>query len=131
MEKEIIALQGLEFTLKKATLEQQKKVFQYSNRMNRAIMTELKDSLLEVEKYKGNPESVDFIYAQNEYNLKSIQVASEFAYNEDNLRELFELMLDGEIDKIDYKNGDADEMVLLSKSLIDKFFFKLKEKQAN
>ena len=131
MEKEIFALQGLEFTLKKATLEQQKKVFQYSNRMNRAIMTELKDSLLEVEKYKGNPESVDFIYAQNEYNLKSIQVASEFAYNEDNLRELFELMLDGEIDKIDYKNGDADEMVLLSKSLIDKFFFKLKEKQAN
>ncbi len=131
MEKEIFALQGLEFTLKKATLEQQKKVFQYSNKMNRDIMSALKDSLLEVEKHKGNPESVDFVYAQNEYNLKSIEVASEFAYNEDNLKEIFELMLDGEVDKIDYKNGDADEMVLLSKSLIDKFFFKLKEKQAN
>lgn len=122
-------LQGLEFTLKKATLEQQKRVFQYSNKMNKAIMSELKDALLEMEKYKEDKTSVNYLFAENDYNLKLVQVSTEYAYNENNLKELFELMLDGDVDKIDYKNGDADEMVNLSKILIDNFFSKLKLKQ--
>ena len=128
MEKYI--LQGLEFTLKKATLEQQRNVFNYSNKMNKAIMNELKESLLEMEKYKEDRTSVNYLFAENDYNLKMVQVSSEYAYNENNLKELFELMLDGEVDKIDYKSGDADEMVNLSKVLIDNFFSKLKSKQA-
>lgn len=123
MEKPKITLQGLEFTIKD-TFDSHKKIIALNKKIKKYLMDSLKDSLLEVEKYANNPKSIEYIYAKANYELSADEMSSNYYYDENNLKEIFTIFLEGETDKIDY-NGSANELVDCAIGLTHKFFFTL------
>jgi hypothetical protein len=122
MEKEIFKLQGLEFTIAEPTFERQKKLIFLNKKIKKHLMNNIKEELLEMEKYGNNPKSVDYMYAKADYEFKVDQTTAEYYYNPDNLKEIFETVLQGELEKIDY-NGNSNDLVQLASDLSEKFFF--------
>ncbi len=127
MEKEVFKLQGLEFTFQEPTFERQKKLIVLNKKIKKHLMDNVKTELLEMEKHGNNPKSVDSMYAKADYDFKVDQITAEYYYNPDNLKEIFETVLKGDLEKINY-NGNSDELVQLASDLSEKFFFPSKNK---
>ncbi len=130
MEKEIFELQVLKFTLKTPTFERQKKIIALNKKIRLYLIDNIKENLIELDKYIDNPKSVEYMYAKNNHDLKILDLTTDYYYNKENLQEIFELLLDGDLGKIDY-DGDADELVKLASNLSEKFFFTSNKKQEN
>lgn len=122
MENEVFTLQGIEFALNIPTFERQKKLIALNKKIKKHLMDNVKEELLEMEKNADNPKSINYIYAKANYDFKVDEITAEYYCNEDNLKEIFELLLDGDLDKIDY-NGNANELIEFADKLSAKFFF--------
>lgn len=127
METKKYVLQGKEFTSKKLNLKLRNDTFKLIKKFTDYSQDYIKESAIKLSEIE--PDSLEYKYYQTQQNNDISLATISFLTDEDNLKELFTKVLDGDVESINYE-AETDEayweLITFGAEILNDFFTQFK-----